>query len=71
MLRKKEGNASEGKKAERNGQMECQVEKAWETKLRQDAEHLNSSLTAIEKSVKFFKVIGGRRERRIACFPIK
>ena len=51
--------------------LECQLEKAWETKLRQDAERLNSSLTAIEKSVKFFKVIGGRRERRIACFPIK
>ena len=51
--------------------LECQVEKAWEIKLRQDAEHLNNSLTADEKSVKFFKVIGGRRERRIACFPIK
>ena len=51
--------------------LECQLEKAWETKLRQDAEHLNSSLTAVEKSVKFFKVIGGRRERRIACFLIK
>ena len=51
--------------------LECQLEKAWETKLRQDAERLNSSLTVIEKSVKFFKVIGGRRERRIACFPIK
>ena len=51
--------------------LECQVEKAWEIKLRHDAEHLNNSLTADEKSVKFFKVIGGRRERRIACFPIK
>ena len=51
--------------------LECQVEKAWEMKLRQDAEQLNNSLTADEKSVKFFKVIGGRRERRIACFPIK
>ena len=51
--------------------LECQVEKAWEIKLRQEAEHLNNSLTADEKSVKFFKVIGGRRERRIACFPIK
>ncbi|MEC7659153.1 MAG: hypothetical protein VYB41_03615 [Bacteroidota bacterium] len=51
--------------------LECQVEKAWEMKLRQDAEHLNSSLTPVERSVKFFKVIGGRRERRIACFPIK
>ena len=51
--------------------LECQVEKAWEIKLRQDAEHLNNSLTADEKNVKFFKVIGGRRERRIACFPIK
>ena len=43
--------------------LECQVEKAWEMKLRQDAEQLNNSLTADEKSVKFFKVIGGRRER--------
>ena len=51
--------------------LECQVEKAWEFKLQQDAEHLNNSLTANGKSVKFFKVIGGRRERRIACFPIK
>ena len=51
--------------------LECQVEKAWEMKLRQDAEQLNNSLSADEKSVKFFKVIGGRRERRIACFPIK
>ena len=51
--------------------LECQVEKAWEMKLQQDAEHLNSSLTPVERSVKFFKVIGGRRERRIACFPIK
>ena len=31
--------------------LECQVEKAWEIKLRQDAEHLNNSLTADEKTV--------------------
>ena len=51
--------------------LECQMEKAWEIKLRQDAEFMNSSLSAVERSVKFFKVVGGRRERRIACFPIK
>ena len=51
--------------------LECQMEKAWELKLRQDAEFMNSSLSAVERSVKFFKVVGGRRERRIACFPIK
>ena len=33
--------------------LECQVEKAWEMKLRQDAEQLNNSLTADEKSVVF------------------
>ena len=83
MLGKKECNAPERKEAEREEKwnrvvvthdmtkLECQVEKAWEMKLRQDAEQLNNSLTADEKSVKFFKVIGGRRERRIACFPIK
>ena len=51
--------------------LECQMEKAWELKLRQDAEFMNSSLSAVERSVKFFKVVGGRRERRIACFLIK
>ena len=51
--------------------LEYQMEKAWEIKLRQDAEFMNSSLSAVERSVKFFKVVGGRRERRIACFPIK
>ena len=51
--------------------LECQVEKAWEIKLQHYAKHLNNSLTADGKSVKFFKVISGRCERRIACFPIK
>ena len=42
--------------------LECQVEKAWEIKLQHYAEHLNNSLAADGKSVKFFKVISGRRE---------
>ena len=37
--------------------LECQVEKAWEIKLRQDAEHLNNSLTADEKRVKLLAAV--------------
>ena len=51
--------------------LECQMEKAWEIKLRQDAEFMNSSLSAVERSVKFFKVVGGHCKRRIAYFPKK
>ena len=62
MLGKKEGNAPEGKEAEGNGKwtgvvvhydmtkLECQMEKAWEIKLRQDAEFMNRSLSAVERS---------------------
>ena len=31
--------------------LECQMEKAWEIKLRQDAEFMNSSLSVVERSV--------------------
>ena len=37
--------------------LECQVEKAWEFKLHYYAGHLNNSLTADGKSVKFSKLL--------------
>ena len=60
-----------GKKQKINEIWKNKEARGFKIVLRQDAEFMNSSLSAVERSVKFFKVVGGRCERRIACFPIK
>ena len=46
--------------------MECHEEKIREIKLRQEVDERNKKLSVTEKQLRFWKVVGGRGERRVA-----
>ena len=48
--------------------MECYEEKSREIQLRQEVEKRNDKLSVTEKQMRFWKVVGGRGERRVALF---